>query len=256
MHRSSVLFKLCVLLVFLVPVVATAQEKEPPTFVYATYFECDVSQQGRVDDIVKSAYAPAYDAAVEAGTISSWGWMAHQTGGKWRRLLYYSAKGIDALVDAPESINAKIDDSSPSAHLFFDEICNSHDDYIWQVGTGSRGAGVIATERGKVGMSVYFDCDMSREERADEIVEKSLGAIYNRHVTAGGLTSWGWLKHNVGGKWRRVATTTATDVKTLLAARNAVFAEVNEKAKAASDEFNSICGSHQDYIWNILHEVP
>jgi len=53
-----------------------------------------------------------------------------------------------------------------------------------------------------------------------------------------------------------VATTTATDVKTLLAARNAIFAEVNEKAKAASDEFNSICGSHQDYIWNILHEVP
>jgi hypothetical protein len=256
MHRSSLLSKLCVALVFLVPVVATGQEKEPATFVYATYFECDVSQQERVDDIVKSSYAPAYDAAVEAGTISSWGWMAHQTGGKWRRVLYYSAKGLDALVDAPESINATIDETNPSAHLFFGEICNSHDDYIWEVGTGSKGMGVIATDRGKVGMSVYFDCDMGEEDRADEIIEKNLAPIYNKHVTKGGLTSWGWLKHYVGGKYRRVATTTSTDIKTLLATRNAIFAEVNEKAKAAGDEFGEICGSHQDYIWNIVHEVP
>jgi hypothetical protein len=138
MRRSSLLFKVFSVLIFLVPIVATAQEKEPSTLVYATYFECDVSQQERVDDIVKSSYAPAYDAAVEAGTISSWGWMAHQT----------------------------------------------------------------------------------------------------------------------GGKWRSAATTTATDVKTLLATRNAIMAEVNEKAKAASDEFGEFCGSHQDYIWNIVHEVP
>jgi hypothetical protein len=243
-------------MVVVVSAVADAQEEAPPTFVYATYFECDVSKQDRVDDIVNSTYAPAYDAAVKAGTISSWGWMAHQTGGKWRRVLYYSATGLDALVDAPEIINSKISEASPSAHLFFGEICNSHDDYIWQVGTGSKGAGVIATERGKVGMSVYFDCDMGREDRADEIVEKTLGPIYNSHVTKGGITSWGWLRHNVGGEWRRVATTTATDVKTLLTARNAIFAEVNEKAKAASDEFNSICGSHQDYIWDIEHEMP
>ena len=242
--------------VFVGSAVADAQEETQPTFVYATYFECDVSKQDRVDDIVNAAYAPAYDAAVKAGTISSWGWMAHQTGGTWRRVLYYSATGLDALVDAPESINPKIAEANPSAHLFFGEICNSHDDYIWQVGSGSKGEGVIATDRGKVGMSVYFDCDMSREERADEIVEKTLGPIYSKHVSAGGITSWGWLKHYVGGKWRRVATTTAADVKTLLAARNAIFAEVNEKAKTASDEFNSICGSHQDYIWDIEHDVP
>jgi hypothetical protein len=256
MRRSSLSFMVFAAVVFVASAVADAQEEAQPTFVYATYFECDVSRQDRVDDIVNTAYAPAYDAAVKAGTISSWGWMAHQTGGTWRRVLYYSAAGLDALVDAPESINPKIAEINPSAHLFFGEICNSHDDYIWQVGSGSKGEGVIATDRGKVGMSVYFDCDMSREERADEIVEKTLGPIYNKHVSAGGITSWGWLKHYVGGKWRRVATTTATDVKTLLAARNAIFAEVNEKAKTASDEFNSICGSHQDYIWDIEHEVP
>jgi hypothetical protein len=35
-----------------------------------------------------------------------------------------------------------------------------------------------------------------------------------------------------------------------------IFKEVNEKAEAASNEFGEICGSHQDYLWNILHETP
>ena len=45
-------------------------------------------------------------------------------------------------------------------------------------------------------------------------------------------------------------------MKSLLAGRNAIFADVNAKAEAASDEFGEICGSHQDYIWNIVHETP
>lgn len=225
-------------------------------FVYATYFECDISKQERADDIVASAYAPVYDAAVEAGTLSSWGWLSHHTGGKWRRILYYSAQGIEALIDAPMSINPKIDEKSPSAGDAFSEICGPHDDYIWEVGTGSRGAGVISTERGKVGMSVYFYCKMGGQDRVDEIVEQTFAPIYNSHVKEGGLASWGWLKHRVGGKWRRAATYTATDVKTLLVTRGAILAEINEKAGAAMDEFGEICGSHQDYIWNILHETP
>ena len=256
MRRSKFLFIVIAALLLSLSGVANAQEEEPSTFVYATYFECDVSKQDRVDEIVKNAWAPVYDAAVEAGTLSSWGWMAHHTGGKWRRVLYYSAPGLEALIDAPEAITPKIKESHPSAGQTFSEICNAHDDYIWQVGTGSKGAGVISTERGKVGMSVYFYCDISEEDRADEIVEDIFAPIYNKHVKEGNLTSWGWLKHYVGGKWRRVTTTTATDLKTLMAARKAIFADVNESAEAASKEFGGICGSHQDYIWTVVHETP
>ena len=49
---------------------------------------------------------------------------------------------------------------------------------------------------------------------------------------------------------------TAPDLKSLFAARDAIFEEINEKAEAASDEFGEICGSHQDYLWNIVHETP
>jgi hypothetical protein len=238
------------------PAVAGAQEEEAKTFVYATYFECDTSRQEIADEVVKHVWAPAYDAAVEAGTISQWGWLTHHTGGKWRRLLYYSAPSLDALMDASGAVRHGIQKNNPGSGQVFGEICNTHEDYIWQVGTGSRGAGLVPQERGKVGSSVYFYCRMSEEERADEIVEESLAPIYNSHVEKGNITSWGWLKHYFGGKWRRIATMTATDSKSLFAARNAIFEEINEKAGDAMDEFGEICGSHQDYLWNIAHETP
>lgn len=255
MRRSSLSFTLIAALLSL-PAIADAQEKEPTTFVYATYFECDTSKQERVDDLVNSAWAPAYDAAVEAGTISSWGWLAHHTGGKWRRLLYYSAPDLDSLFAASDAITPVIEKAHPSAGQVFNETCSSHDDYIWQVGTNSRRAGLLPQKRGNVGISVYYDCDMSKEDRADEIVGETLAAIYNKQVEKGNISSWGWLEHYFGGKWRRVATMTATDTKSLFAARDAIFEEINDQAKAASDEFGEICGSHQDYLWNILHETP
>ena len=49
---------------------------------------------------------------------------------------------------------------------------------------------------------------------------------------------------------------TATDTKALFAARSAIFKEIYEKAEPAMDEFGEICGSHQDYLWNIVHETP
>jgi len=256
MRRMSLSLLLITAFLLCLPAIAGAQDEKPTTFVYATYFECDTSRQQIVDEIVNLIWAPAYDAAVEAGTISQWGWMTHHTGGKWRRLLYYAAPSLEALMDAPDAISPGLQKSSPGAGQVFSEICNAHEDYIWQVGVGSRGAGLVPQERGTVGTSVYYYCDMSKEERADEIVEEFFAPIYNSHVKNGDISSWGWLKHWFGGKWRRVATMTGTDVNSLFAARNAIFDEINEKAEAASDEFGEICGSHQDFLWNIAHETP
>jgi hypothetical protein len=256
MRRLSVAVVFITAFLLGLPAVAGAQEENPTTFVYATYFECDTSRQEIADEVVKYIWAPAYDSAVEAGTISQWGWLTHHTGGKWRRLFYYAAPGLDALMDAPDAISPGIQKAAPGAGQIFSEICNAHEDYIWQVGVGSRGAGLVPKERGKVGTSVYFYCKMSDEERADEIVEESFAPIYNKAVENGSITSWGWLKHWFGGKWRRVATMTGTDTNSLFAARNAIFEEIDEKAKAASDEFGEICGSHQDFLWNIAHETP
>jgi hypothetical protein len=258
MHRTARCLVLSLITVLVLPAVAAAQGEEKPAtgYVYSTYFECEVSRQWRADEIMKSLIAPAYDAAVEKGQLASWGWLAHHTGGKWRRVLYYSAPTVEALLAAQEAIDAATGQANPDADREFGSICGAHEDYIWQVGTSSRGMGLIPVDRGEVGFSVYLECEMGEEERADEIVATVFAPIYNRHVADGTLASWGWLKHHVGGEWRRLLTMTGTDHASLLAARDAIIDEMVGKHEAVTKEYDDICDSHQDYMWNIVHETP
>jgi hypothetical protein len=239
-------------LLALVPMAAIAQQEgeEAESYVYGTYFVCDVSSQWRADEIAESVYAPIYDAAVKDGTITGWGWMAHHTGGMWRRLLYHVAPTMEALLDSQEVLAEKVREKNEPASREVGKICNFHDDYIWQRVTGSA----ADVPRGNAGFSVYMVCDMAQEDRADEIVEKVMAPIYNQHLGEGKLTSWGWMRHIVGGEYRRLATMSAADFKTLLKVRGSIIEQLMDKKEVK--EFNAICGSHQDYMWEIQLEKP
>jgi hypothetical protein len=78
--------------------------------------------------------------------------------------------------------------------------------------------------------------------------------MYDKMVADGKLKSWGWLEHIVGGQYRRVATMSATDVKSLMVARGAVVEAFTDNA--AADAFTDICDSHTDYIWNVKYSSP
>jgi len=248
---------LCSFALLLTVGTALAQDDEQQgAYVYVTYLICNSADLGVTDEIAKYVFAPAYDAAVEAGDITAWGWLAHHTGGTWRRALYHTAPNVDALLDASDAVGAKIDESAPEASRIFAEACPSHEDYIWQSTPGS-GGNSLAGNRGKAGFSVYFVCDQSKETRADEIVAKHLGPIYQKQVDAGNLTSWGWLEHNVGGHVRRLLTSTAADHKKMLKTRDAIIEEITSgKNEKVSKEFDSICGSHEDYMWDLQIETP
>ncbi len=240
----------------LVPLTARAQEEEAPRlYSYATYSECALSGQWRADEIAESLFDPAYDAALSEGKISGWGYLAHHTGGKWRRLRYHTAPSTDALLDALDWIREKIDESNARAAAEYSKICSAHDDYIWRWVAGS-GATPGLQERGSAAFGVYYQCDMAKEERADELVKETFAAAYDRQVEKGNLASWGWAQHWVGGKWRRLETMSGADHKTVLKARDAIIAELLEKQDEATKEFNSICSSHQDYLWEIRMEKP
>ena len=231
---------------------AVAQEEENPSvFTYATYFYCDVNGQDRVDEIVKTQYAPVYDQMVKESKMLGWGWLSHHTGGKWRRIQYYQASSVAGLLDAQSEMNKRLDGVDDKADQDFGKICNAHEDYIWEAETGSSGDG-----RGDAGFSVYYTCDQAREERADEIFAKDLGPIFDKYVAAGKLTSWGWSSHWVGGSFRRLQTMTAPDHKSLLAARAELIEEMYAEENKAGQEFNEICGSHVDYMWDIELETP
>jgi hypothetical protein len=60
--------------------IAQDEKEAPESYIYASYFVCDVTKQDRADEIVRTKDAPVYDAAVKDGTITGWGWLAHHTG--------------------------------------------------------------------------------------------------------------------------------------------------------------------------------
>lgn len=233
--------------------VSWAQEDEAQKFyVYATYFICSPDGESRADEIISSSFKPHYDAAVEHGDITSWSWLQHFVGGTWRRVLVIVASDMDSILDASGALGEIIEDQTPEAGRAFSAICSSHEDYIWQSVDGV-GSGAVTDDRGAAGFSAYMQCDMSREERADELVRNVFGPVYDRHVREGELTSWNWMQHNVGGKWRRILIMGATDHKTMMATRAKIIDEMGErKLERARREMDEICYSHRDYMWDIV----
>ena len=228
------------------------EEEAPKPFIYATYLICDTFEQWKADAIVAHVFAPAYDAVMADGAIGGWGWMAHHTGGQWRRLLYYTAPTIEALLAVGDKVDAKVEEREQGRAA--DElggVCPAHEDYIWRVRAGSPVEG-----RGEAGFSVYFICDEAREDRADELFEQTLAPVYDKQLSGGGLTNWGWLEHWVGGKYRRVLTLTGKDHPSLMKARDAAIEELLAKQEAAMEEFTGICNSHADYLWDVETAKP
>jgi len=248
--KSSIKIILAVL--FLAsPFLAIAQEEEAAedNFVYATYFYCDPAGEEAADALVESLWKPAYDAAVEAGTIGNWGYYSHHTGGQWRRLQWYSAHSIAELLNAQTAVGEAMDEAAgDDDNDAFGDACTRHDDYIWQVTNGS----VLTVENvGTASISTYHVCSLAKSDRADEIVATEYAPMLNGYVEDGSLTSWGWLSHRIGGKIRRIQTMTATDMPALLAATAKIFPAMGQVE--SGDEFDNICTSHTDYLWNIVH---
>ena len=96
----------------------------------SAYYVCD-SREGAADEIVKSVFAPVYDAHVGEGKLSSWGWAEHIVGGKYRRLATMTAEDWPTLFAARDSILEAGEDSELGD--LFGEICGSHTDYMWEI---------------------------------------------------------------------------------------------------------------------------
>jgi hypothetical protein len=235
------------LLPFCLFLTATAQadNHEKEVWVYGTYSVCDLTQQDRVDEIFEKLDKPIYDAAVADGTITSYSYYAHHTGGKWRRGMFYVSDSIDALLDAQKKIGSQIDAKNEKMSAEASKICNKHEDYIWRRVAGNAGTGTP----GKAVFSAYYVCD-SREAQADALVKQVFAPAYDKLVADGDLTSWAYLEHIVGGHIRRVATMTASDMSAVMAARSKLNAALTDNP--LGDTFTDICDAHEDYMWDVV----
>ena len=234
----------------LTSVTCLAQDDEGPAgFVYATYYVCDVATQDDMDAVVEANEKAVFDKWVEEGKLIAWGYFSHFTGGRWRRLQFHVSPTMADALNNQSAIFTEIYADNEEGGQARSEACAAHDDYVWAIDQGS-GADV---DPGSVSLSVYYVCDFPRQERADEIVAEASAPKLNQMVEDGMIASWGWLSHRIGGKYRRLQTFTGADYASVVQARNDLLQHMNENHSDLGDEFSDICGSHSDYLWNIVH---
>jgi len=235
---------------------ANAQESETDTiYAYGTYFKCSPGAESLADEIIRSSYKPHYDQAVEQGRIVSWSWLQHYMGGQWRRVLVLVTNELEAALETSGALGEIISDTSPAAGRAFSEICDSHEDYLWEAVPGI-GGGPAAAQRGVATFSTYIQCDLAREERADELFRDEFQAVYDKYVGDGQLASWNWFRQTVGGSHRRLLNMGADDHNTLLTARAAILQELEgRKYQRALREFREICHTTTDYMWDTAMET-
>jgi hypothetical protein len=234
---------------FLSPGPARAQE-QAQVFSYATYLECDPARQGRADTLMKQAWAPVLDRQVAAKRLTNWGWLAHQTGGPWSRVGFLVAASRDQLLDGRAAVLTDMRARSRAfAELF--SICPRHEDYIWRRLVTSRAARTSDAGGSAARSSVYYECNPARDARADTLVVQVFGPIFDRQVEAEALQSWSWHQHALGGKYRRLLILEGDNHKAILTAIDSVLATNRRERPAESREFNEICYSHQDYLWDV-----
>ena len=227
---------------------ALAQDADQPVSV-GTYWRCDQSMEARADEIIQEVWVPVMEKHMSAGHLEGYGYLAHWVGGEWRRLSYLTASDLNSLLDIRDVIIEELIADNSEALDELTAICPSHDDYIW-INAGGGEATEPAAEIG-ASFGTYYICDFARESRADTLVLETFAPIMNRHLSADELSSWSWLQHWVGGKYRRLWSVRAADHKTAVAGRDAIEEEMFAQFPAEAEEFSQICNSHTDYMWNI-----
>jgi hypothetical protein len=241
------------MLVALVPLAAIAQDDlGPQGYSYVTYYVCDMAKQGNMDSIVENNEYAVFDKWVKDGKLLSWGYLSHFTGGRWRRAQYHVSPTMEAALKNQVDLVREIYADNRAGGQARSEACETHDDYLWALDQGSP----AGADRGDVSLSVYFVCNTADQSRADEIFAEVYAPKLNAMQKEEKIGSWSWQSHVLGGEYRRLQTVTGADYTSVTAARMEAIQHVNRNHAALGHEFAQICGSHADYLWDIVHESP
>ncbi len=241
------------LLFGLVSVACIAQDDDGPAgFSYATYYYCDVATQGAMDAVVEANEKAVFDRWVKEGKLLAWGYLSHSIGGRWRRVQYHVSPTLDDALNNQAAIFTEIYADNDAGGQARSEACEAHDDYLWALNQGSP----PGTDRGDVSYSSYYVCDINGQERADEIWAEANAPILNQLQEEGKIATWSWQNHIIGGKYRRLQTITGADYASVVSANAALVQFSGEGPAGMGEEFNDICGTHTDYLWDIVHESP
>lgn len=110
---------------------AVAQAR--PAAGMTTYYVCDIAREARADEIFTEMLAPILNQHTGEGAFNGWTWLAHDTGGWFRRALSIDAVDGPTLFAHRDAMLADAQDALADAGAEFNEICGSHVDYQWDI---------------------------------------------------------------------------------------------------------------------------
>lgn len=98
-----------------------------------TYYVCD-SNESEADAIVKTGLAPTLNRLVKEGKLGSWSWLEHRMGGRLRRAMVMDSGDHKSAMRLWGSLVGELEKDQPEMFRRFGQICDSHNDYIWDMG--------------------------------------------------------------------------------------------------------------------------
>lgn len=104
-----------------------------PAAGMSTYYVCSIGRESRADEIVEQVFVPIFNRHVGEGALGSWGWLAHDTGGGFRRLFTIDAADRATLYAHRDALIADLQNEAGEAGAEFNEICDYHVDYQWDI---------------------------------------------------------------------------------------------------------------------------
>jgi hypothetical protein len=227
---------------------APAAAQDGP-FVYISYAVCEPATVGAADAArAASGWDAALDTHVAAGRIASWGVKRHHSGGMWTRATYTLAPTLDGLMAFHETWQTELGRDHAAAQKAVRASCTQHVDYIWRVVATSVAPGQAGRNRPPYDGTTFFACGQPGLDRADALVREAFAPALDAMVREGAIGSWSWLAHVMGGQFTRMLIMdTASPTATVHA-----WERLGEGIDAAaSTEFDTLCPTHQDYIWGV-----
>ncbi len=101
---------------------------------FTVYMQCDMNREDEADKLMRETIGPVFDKHTREGELTSWGWLSQYLGGKYRRILTMGSTDHKTLMLAREAIHADFDDRKVSRAVEeMNEICHTHQDYVWDV---------------------------------------------------------------------------------------------------------------------------
>ncbi len=104
-----------------------------PAAGMTTYYECSIADEARADEIFAGSLAPILNRHVGEGALHAWTWLAHDTGGEFRRALSIDAVDGPTLYTHRDAVIADVASQAAEAGAEWNQICDSHVDYQWDI---------------------------------------------------------------------------------------------------------------------------